>query len=470
VSALVAADLAAVVLAFAAAFAFSGWRLGDAGLAEFLSIRVKLSNFLLFLVFVAVWELVFRSQSLYRASRLDSWPREWLDVLKAVIIGTLLLAGVSIVWKVSLIRRTFLIAFFFLALLLTLLHRTVVHAAFHGARRRGEHLTRVAIVGCGPRGTEVGRLLRSQPDLGYLLVGYLDDLPAPPNPSHRGRERHLGRLHEVEAVLGSLELDEIIVALPIRSQYERVSEILATAEDLGLTVRMPADFFRLEVASSDVDYLDDKPFVTLHTPQPAPIAAGLKRFIDIVVAGAALIALAPLFAIAALAIRLDSPGPIFFRQTRVGLRRRRFGMLKFRSMVVDAESHLQALESKNQVRGAAFKIHHDPRVTRVGRILRRYSIDELPQLWNVLTGDMSLVGPRPLPLRDVDRFDSRWLHRRFSVKPGLTCLWQVHGRHELGFDDWMELDLQYIDQWTLGLDFQILLRTIPVVIRGTGAS
>jgi lipopolysaccharide/colanic/teichoic acid biosynthesis glycosyltransferase len=170
------------------------------------------------------------------------------------------------------------------------------------------------------------------------------------------------------------------------------------------------------------------------------------------------------------AILLTSRGPVFFKQQRVGLHRRLFGMVKFRTMVVDAEAKQHDLEHLNQVSGAAFKIDNDPRVTSVGRLLRKLSLDELPQLWNVLVGDMSLVGPRPLPLRDVERFESDWQHRRCSVKPGLTCLWQINGRHEIDFEHWMELDLQYIDNWSLSLDLDILVKTIPAVIRGTGAS
>jgi lipopolysaccharide/colanic/teichoic acid biosynthesis glycosyltransferase len=169
-------------------------------------------------------------------------------------------------------------------------------------------------------------------------------------------------------------------------------------------------------------------------------------------------------------VALDSTGPVFFTQERIGLGRRRFLIWKFRTMVQDAEAQVAALEARNEVRGAAFKMRHDPRVTRVGRIIRRLSLDELPQLFNVLAGDMSLVGPRPLPVRDVERIVEPWQQRRFSMKPGLTCLWQVNGRHEITFEHWMELDLQYIDRWSPALDFEIVMKTVPAVLRGVGAS
>jgi lipopolysaccharide/colanic/teichoic acid biosynthesis glycosyltransferase len=190
----------------------------------------------------------------------------------------------------------------------------------------------------------------------------------------------------------------------------------------------------------------------------------------VVLASIGLVLLAPVVLLIAAAVALDSPGSVFFGQERVGLDRRRFRMWKFRTMVQDAEVQVAALEARNEVVGAAFKIKDDPRVTRVGRVLRKLSLDELPQLLNVLRGDMSLVGPRPLPIRDVERLVEPWQQRRFSMKPGLTCLWQVNGRHEISFDHWMELDLQYIDHWSPALDLEIVMKTVPAVLRGTGAS
>jgi exopolysaccharide biosynthesis polyprenyl glycosylphosphotransferase len=337
-------------------------------------------------------------------------------------------------------------------------------------RRRGRNLRNVVIVGCGDRGAAVGRELRKRADLGYLLLGYVDDLDAPQSPCHDGREKLLGSLQDTERILATSKVDEVFVTLPIKTYYERIAEIVAAAEDLGINVRMSADFFNLEVARAEVDYLENLPIMTLTSPAPTVGALMIKRMVDFSLALLLLVGLAPLFAAVALAIRLDSPGPVFFAQERVGRGRRRFRIFKFRTMVVDAEARLVQVSGLNECDGAAFKIRNDPRVTRVGRWLRRLSIDELPQLWNVVTGQMSLVGPRPLPDRDVDGFDRRWLNRRFNVKPGLTCIWQANGRHNIAFDEWMELDVQYVDQWSLGLDFEIMMKTVPAVLRGTGAS
>jgi lipopolysaccharide/colanic/teichoic acid biosynthesis glycosyltransferase len=178
----------------------------------------------------------------------------------------------------------------------------------------------------------------------------------------------------------------------------------------------------------------------------------------------------PLLLLVALGIKLDSPGPVFFIQERMGYNKRRFRMIKFRTMSADAEARMKELEHLNETDGPAFKIRHDPRMTRIGRLLRKLSIDELPQLINVLLGDMSLVGPRPLPMRDVHGLEVAWQKRRFSVKPGLTCLWQVSGRSNLSFEQWMQLDLEYIDRWSLALDCKILLKTIPAILSAEGAA
>ena len=195
-----------------------------------------------------------------------------------------------------------------------------------------------------------------------------------------------------------------------------------------------------------------------------------KRVLDCVLSGLLAILLAPLFLVVAVLIKCTSAGPVFFRQTRVGLNKRQFRIYKFRTMIANAEQIQDELLSLNEMTGPVFKIKNDPRITALGRVLRRTSIDELPQLLNVLMGDMSLVGPRAMSLRDYQLFDQDWQRRRFSVKPGITCLWQVNGRNSLPFEKWMELDMQYIDKWSLWLDFKILAQTVPAVLRGTGAA
>jgi exopolysaccharide biosynthesis polyprenyl glycosylphosphotransferase len=386
-----------------------------------------------------------------------------------VFTGSAILAGFAMLLNLSAVDKFFLIGFFGTALVLTIVLRAFLRY-FLRARRRGQGLKNLVIVGCGPRGAEFGNEVRRKPEMGYLLLGYVDDLAPPENPQHGGPEKLLGSLKEAREVFERQQIDEVVISLPIKSFYEVTAELIAACEELGVTVKVPADFFRSKRASAYIDSFQDKPVVTFGTrPSPA-VGAVAKRFIDIVGSAIAILVFTPVAAICALAIKLDSPGPIHFVQDRVGLKRKKFRLIKYRTMHVDAEARLVDLEHRNEVAGAAFKMKEDPRVTRVGKILRKLSLDELPQLWNVFSGEMSLVGPRPLPIRDVENFDQDWQFRRFSVKPGLTCLWQVNGRHEIEFDNWMELDLQYIDNWSLSLDFDILIKTFPAMLRGTGAS
>jgi exopolysaccharide biosynthesis polyprenyl glycosylphosphotransferase len=230
--------------------------------------------------------------------------------------------------------------------------------------------------------------------------------------------------------------------------------------------------FKLRNFSSraqDVD-LEDSSQVLAAGGSVELFPAMVKRMLDCLFSTVLLALFAPLLLIIGALVKLTSPGPVFFRQTRVGLNKRQFSIFKFRTMVANAEQLQDQLLSLNEMNGPVFKIKKDPRVTPLGRLLRKTSIDELPQLFNVLKGDMSLVGPRAMSLRDYQLFDQDWQRRRFSVKPGITCLWQIHGRNSVPFEKWMELDMQYIDKWSLWLDLKILARTVPAVLRGTGAA
>jgi exopolysaccharide biosynthesis polyprenyl glycosylphosphotransferase len=276
-------------------------------------------------------------------------------------------------------------------------------------------------------------------------------------------------LEQLNSVISDQPVDEVLVALPIDKYGPLVETIVRQCEEQGIIVRVRTEMSHLRVARSYVDELEGVPVMTIQSGPTDSWQLIMKRVIDIVGGTAFLLALAPLFAVVTLLIRLDSKGPVFFAQERVGLNKRRFRMLKFRTMVGGADQQQHMLEHLNEAEGPVFKIKNDPRITRVGRLLRRFSIDELPQLVNVLKGDMSLVGPRPLPVRDVERIDVRWQKRRFSIKPGITCLWQVNGRSNIGFSEWVRMDLDYIDRWSLGLDLLILIKTIPAVFKGPGA-
>jgi exopolysaccharide biosynthesis polyprenyl glycosylphosphotransferase len=280
---------------------------------------------------------------------------------------------------------------------------------------------------------------------------------------------YLGSMDRLEELLMRNPIDMVYLALPLRSQYATVQEAIWTCERMGVEYSLPVDIFE-----SNLDLFwrpsmqDAKAFVCRVVLEDYRML--LKRVLDVSFAITLLCALSPLMAVIALAIKLTSPGPVLFIQERFGRNRHRFRMYKFRSMVRNAEDLFAHIEHRNEVSGPIFKMKCDPRVTRIGYILRKLSLDELPQLFNVLKGDMSLVGPRPMSLRDESLLSEAWLMRRFSVTPGMTGLWQVSGRSNTNFDTWIKLDLQYIDKWSLGLDFKILLRTIPMVISGTGAA
>ena len=279
--------------------------------------------------------------------------------------------------------------------------------------------------------------------------------------------RHfLGTINDLEHILMSRPVDTVHIVLPVRSCYSAIERAISTCEKVGVESCYDADIFapsRGRPVAHETDLLVSRKVV------PDDSRLWVKRGMDVAGALVGLVVFSPVMLAAAIAIRLTSPGPAIFVQNRVGLNRRHLKMYKFRTMVADADSLQASLEALNEKEGPIFKIQKDPRVTPVGRVLRLTSIDELPQLWNVLKGEMSLVGPRPLPLRDVSRFPEASLMRRFSVKPGLTCLWQVSGRSTTSFDRWVELDLEYIDRWSLVLDLQILAKTVPAVLRGVGA-
>jgi exopolysaccharide biosynthesis polyprenyl glycosylphosphotransferase len=265
-------------------------------------------------------------------------------------------------------------------------------------------------------------------------------------------------------------VDEVALFLPLHSFYDNMSRLTALFEQHGIIMRFDSDIFNLKIARPHTDVFDGDAQITAHYRGVEGWPLLFKRLIDICGSLVLLILLTPLFLVVAILIKSTSMGPVFFQQKRVGLSKRQFVMYKFRTMVPNAEQIQNELLHLNEMSGPAFKIRNDPRVTRIGRFLRKASIDELPQLFNVFMGDMSLVGPRAMSVHDYQSFSEDWQRRRFSVRPGITCLWQVNGRNSIPFEQWMELDMQYIDKWSLWLDLKILARTVPAVLRGTGAA
>jgi exopolysaccharide biosynthesis polyprenyl glycosylphosphotransferase len=325
------------------------------------------------------------------------------------------------------------------------------------------------MVGTNPRALQFVQQIQGRPELGYRLLGFVDDNW---NGSQGIRKTNLplkGDLAQFPSILREQVVDEVAIFLPLKSLYEEISNIISQCEEQGIIVRIPSELFESRMKRTQKEHSDLDVGLTVYSGAIIGWPATVKRAIDFSFSLAMLLAFFPLLVGTAFLIKLSSPGPVFFRQERLGFNKRIFRLYKFRTMVPDAEQRMAALEHLNEVDGPAFKIKNDPRITKIGKYLRKTSIDELPQLVNVLKGDMSLVGPRPLPVRDYTGFSKDWQRRRFSVKPGITCLWQIGGRSKISFERWMDLDLQYIDQWSLWLDVKILAKTIPAVFRGEGA-
>jgi exopolysaccharide biosynthesis polyprenyl glycosylphosphotransferase len=433
------------------------------GLAEFLAIRVTLKNAVLLLGFVIFWPVLFSFAGLYDSRLVRDRREEAVTATVAVSLGSVAALLMPLFSNAGTFSPILVVCFWAAAVPTTLLSRQLIRAA----TARATALQDVLIIGSGPRAYKLFRDIEGDVGCGYNMLGFVDS-----NDNvelDEIRDRLIGRLDELETILVATAVDEVLIALPVRSCYEQIEEVIQTCERIGVECKYLADMFENRVARPRYEPAGEVPVIALRMVQ-SDVRLMAKRLIDLVGATLGLVALAPLLLIIAGLIKMTSPGPVLFRQKRYGKNRRLFAMYKFRTMVAEAETLQITLEHLNEAQGPVFKIRDDPRVTWIGRFLRRTSLDEIPQLINVLRGEMSLVGPRPLPTRDVHRFTESSLMRRFSVLPGLTCLWQISGRSELGFDSWVALDLEYIDGWSLSLDFRILLRTLPAVIRGEGAS
>jgi exopolysaccharide biosynthesis polyprenyl glycosylphosphotransferase len=334
------------------------------------------------------------------------------------------------------------------------------------ALRRGIGVQQVLIVGAGELGRAVMRNIMAQPDLGYRIVGFLDD-----DPDKRGqpigRFVPLGTTDGLSEVLRRHPVDQVILTLPWRAR-EQIVRLVDDCEQQGIQTRIVPDLFQMSLNRVDLASLGGIPLISVRAPALRGWHHQIKRTLDVLLSLLLLFLFSPVLLLLALAIRIESEGPVLFRQSRMGRDGRLFTCFKFRSMVEGADAARERLRPLSDVDGPIFKMREDPRITRVGRFIRRFSLDELPQLFNVVVGDMSLVGPRPPMPIEVESY-AEWHHRRLDVAPGLTGLWQVSGRSDLTFDEMVMLDLFYAENWSLGMDLKILLRTVPTVLRGTGA-
>ena len=470
-SALKLFDLLVMVACFAAA-AYVEMRYTKSALSfeEMFSMRVKLGNILLFVVLLLVWHAIFGLFGMYGSRRMSRRRYDIIDITKATSSGTVFILLASVAFGIKMVSPLFLAVFWVYTTSVTISVRFALRAALGRVRVHGHNLRHMLIVGTNPRALEFANRIACKPGLGYHILGFVDrDWHGLPQFKESGFAL-VADLENLPEYLRQHPVDEVIVTLPLASLNFHNSDIRAICDEQGITIRVLNDYFDINGRRAKAEEIEGASLLTHYAGMADGWPVYVKRLVDVIISSLVLLMLAPALLIVALLIKLTSKGPVFFAQYRMGLNKRRFKIYKFRTMVPDAEQKMREIEHLNEVSGPVFKIKNDPRITPLGKFLRKTSIDELPQLINDLRGDMSLVGPRPLPVRDYEGFDKDWQRRRFSVRPGITCLWQIAGRSSIPFEKWMQMDLQYIDKWSLRLDFEILLRTIPAVIRGSGAA
>lgn len=409
---------------------------------------------------------VYRREGLYRLRQGTSWFDEVYSIINGTTTGIVIMVVLVFISRPTFYSR--LIFFYAGALIVILLSlsRLIKNFWVRHMLRRGVGVARAVIVGAGEVGRTVMRTMVAHPDLGYEIVGFVDDDPAK-GTTNIGRFKGLGSLDNLALLIQDEAIDEIIITLPW--QYHRkIMAIMAQCERENVRARIVPDLFQMTLSRMSITEMGGIPLIGIRQVRIGAFVRLLKRVVDVAFSLFVLFFTAPLMGLIVLAIKLDSPGPTLFRQARVGKGGKPFTVYKFRSMAIGAEEQKEFLLDLNEANGPLFKIKDDPRVTRVGRVLRRFSLDELPQLYNVLRGDMSIVGPRPSLPEEVAHYQP-WHMRRLEIAPGITGLWQVSGRSELPFDEMALLDIYYVEQWSPALDLKILLRTIPTVIFGDGA-
>ncbi len=463
-------DLMIVVLSFGLTTALIVHAEGRIPLSRFLSMRTKTSHYAIFTLALVLCHIVFSACGLYRSRRLSSKRGEMVDVSKATTLSVVCFVAIGSAFSVRMITLPFLALFWVTSTAGLGAFRFLLRVVLARIRTHGRNLRYMLILGTNPRAVDFARRISAKQERGYRLLGFVDDDWPGLAEFKASGFRLVSNYAGLAEFLRRNVVDEVAIYLPFGSFYRHSADVASLCELHGILMRFNSDIFGLKSSRWRAEEFDGDYFIATYAGAGEGWPLFVKRGLDIAISTVLLLLLSPVLIGVALAIKLTSPGPIFFQQERIGLNKRRISVYKFRTMIPNAEKLMAKFEAHNEVSGPVFKIRNDPRITPIGRFLRRSSIDELPQLLNVLKGDMSLVGPRPLPVRDYEGFNKDWQRRRFSVKPGITCLWQVNGRSSISFDQWMLLDLQYMDEWSLWLDFKILAKTVPAVLKGAGAA
>jgi exopolysaccharide biosynthesis polyprenyl glycosylphosphotransferase len=455
---LIFVDACVIVLAYVFAVLLNGF-LGTS--------HISLTKFALALVFaIPYWCLALYANGMYQSLR----TRTYLEILWAVIrsatITFLLLGTFIFLLKLQFMSRLFFLVFFSLTFLFIWLEKTAIFMSSHYVRRQGLNTRRLLIVGTGKRAMDFIKKSDQHPEWGFEILGAIDDEPGR-GVRQVGRLEAVGTLDDIPRIFHRDAIDEVVFVVP-RSRLNSLQGAIDDCETEGVVVTVAVDLFDTKLARSSVTELDGLPLLHFRTTHAKEWELLIKRIFDVTASGLGILILSPVLLISSFLIKVTSKGPVFFKQGRLGLSGRRFTLYKFRTMRIGAQDALNDVTDLNDMTKPEFRDKKTRWMTPVGRFLRKFSLDELPQLFNVFVGHMSIVGPRPTVPDEVDKYKD-WQRRRFSMKPGITCLWQVNGRNNIAFEDWMKLDLEYLDHWSLWLDVKIMLKTVPVVLFGIGA-
>lgn len=427
-----------------------------------------LNEYLWFLItLVVVWGGFLYFSNMYHSFRLKKTIQILFLIFQSGFLSFFVFAGLCFLFKIDHISRLFVTIVFCLAALFIAIEKIVLIRVFRVIRQKGYNYRNFLLVGTGERAQRFMRIFNQNRDFGLNISGLIDDSKEKVGQIINGH-KVLGTLDDIPQIVREQAIDQVFFVTP-RSWMDKIEKPILYLETVGIKVDLALDYFNLRIAKSKQTDMFGIPILSFESTPDKLVPFLIKRIFDIGVSLIMLILLAPLFLAIAILIKRTSSGPVFFAQERSSLNGRTFVLYKFRTMHEDAEERRAELEAYNQMKGPAFKLDNDPRITPLGAFMRKFSIDELPQLYNVFKGDMSLVGPRPPIVDEVRAYDD-WQRRKLSMRPGLTCLWQVNGRSKItDFNQWAKLDLEYIDNWSLWLDFKILLKTIPVVLIGHGS-
>lgn len=439
------------------------WRITS--IEDFLPTQPYVIHINYILIGALYWVISLRSYGGYGSIRRTSFFQLACQVFQSVLLATLFFGTITYIIKPEVLTQAVILLVFLTTLLFLLIERFCLLFFLHLIRGKGYNYRRFLIVGTGKRARDFVRLLETNYFWGLRVIGFVDE---------SGRALQvidgkdvLGSFDDLERILDNNVVDEVFFCLP-REWMDKLEEYIMICEKVGMKVHLALDFFDTVIAKPKMENIEGIPFLCLDSTPSYPFRLFIKRGIDIIVSTALLIILSPLLLLLMILLKFFSSGPVFFGQERYGLNGRKFTMWKYRTMVPDADQLKAELMDLNEASGPVFKIKEDPRLTPIGKFMRKFSLDELPQLFNVLKGEMSIVGPRPPIPSEVIHYD-RWQRRRLSMRPGMTCIWQVSGRNKINFEEWVKLDLEYIDEWCLGLDMKIIFKTIPAVLKGTGA-